>query len=119
MIAESKGRGLARLLNALSIRHVGVRVATVLAERFGSMDALMAASVEQLSKTNEIGPIIAQSVYDFLHSKFGSETIEDLKRVGVKMESVARAGGMRMLGRQDISRHRHPAEVQSRTRSRN
>jgi DNA ligase (NAD+) len=72
-------------------------VAVVLAERFGSMDALMAVGVEQLSETNEIGPIIAQSVYDFLHSKFGRETIEDLKSVGVKMESAGRAGGSRAL----------------------
>jgi DNA ligase (NAD+) len=57
----------------------------------------MAASVEQLSETMEIGPIIAQSVYDFLHSKFGHETIEDLKGVGVKMESATRAGGRRAL----------------------
>ena len=50
-----------------------------------------------MSETNEIGPIIAQSVYDFLHSKFGQETIADLKSVGVKMESAARAGGPRAL----------------------
>ena len=96
-IEASKNRGLARLLNALAIRHVGARVAAVLAERFGSMDALMAASVDELSETNEIGPIIAQSVYDFLHSKFGAETIEDLKSVGVKMKSAAQAGGSRRL----------------------
>ncbi len=96
-IEASKDRGLARLLNGLSIRHVGSRVAAVLAERFGSIDALMAASVEQLSETNEIGPIIAESVYDFLHSKFGTETIEDLKSVGVRMEAAAQAGGSRVL----------------------
>jgi DNA ligase (NAD+) len=96
-IEASKGRGLARLLNALTIRHVGARVAAVLAERFGSIDALMAASAEELSETNEIGPIIARSVYDFLHSKFGTETIEELKTVGVKMKSAARAGGSRAL----------------------
>ena len=96
-IEASKGRGLARVLNALAIRHVGARVAAVLAERFGSIDALMAASIEQLSETPDIGPIIAQSVYDFLHSKFGAETIEDLKAVGVKMKSAARAGGSRAL----------------------
>jgi DNA ligase (NAD+) len=96
-VEASKNRGLARLLNALAIRHVGARVAAVLAERFGSMDALMAASVEQLSETMEIGPIIAQSVYDYLHGKFGTETIEDLKSVGVKMKSAARAGGSRAL----------------------
>ena len=59
-IAASKERGLARLLNALSIRHVGTRVATVLAEHFGSMRALIEASEEQLSEVNEIGPIIAE-----------------------------------------------------------
>jgi DNA ligase (NAD+) len=96
-IEASKNRGLARLLNALTIRHVGARVAAVLAERFGSMDALMVAGIEQLSETNEIGPIIAQSVYDFLHSTFGRETIEDLKSVGVKMKSAGRAGGSRAL----------------------
>ena len=96
-IAASKDRGLARLLNGLSIRHVGARVAAVLAERFGSMDAIMAASVEQLSDTMEIGPIIAQSVFDFLHGKFGSETIADLKSVGVKMDAprVRRRGPWR------------------------
>lgn len=96
-VEASKNRGLARLLNALAIRHVGARVAAVLAERFGSMDTLMGASVEQLSETMEIGPIIAQSVYDHLHGKFGTETIEDLKSVGVKMKSTARGGGSRAL----------------------
>jgi len=96
-IAASKDRGLARLLNALAIRHVGARVASVLAERFGSMDALMAASVEELSATNEIGPIIAQSVYDYLHSDFGARTIADLKSVGVKMDAPAQPTSVRPL----------------------
>ena len=96
-IDASKNRGLARLLNALTIRHVGARVAAVLAERFGTIDALVAATVEQLSETMEIGPIIAQSVFDFLHSKFGQETIEDLRNLGVKMESTTRCGGARVL----------------------
>lgn len=87
LIAQSMNRGLTRLLNALSIRHVGIRVATILANRFKSMDVLMEASVEQLSATEDIGPIIAQSVHDFLHSKYGTETIEDMRSIGVKMES--------------------------------
>ncbi|HID77183.1 MAG TPA: NAD-dependent DNA ligase LigA, partial [Planctomycetaceae bacterium] len=87
-IEASKGRGLARLLNALSIRHVGARVATVLAGRFRTMDALMEADVDELGAINEIGPIIAQSVYDWLHSPFGRETIEDLRRMGVRMEAT-------------------------------
>ncbi len=97
-IEASKQRGLARLLNALSIRHVGARVAAVLAEHFGSVDDLLAADVEQLAEINEIGPIIAESVHDFLHGEFGSETIEDLKRLGVKTETTtAAAQGPRVL----------------------
>ncbi len=90
-IASSKDRGLARLLNALSIRHVGNRVAAVLAEQFRSMDALRQASVEQLSATNEIGPVIAQSVHDFLHGNFGEQILDDLQSLGVKMETIGPA----------------------------
>lgn len=86
MIEASKSRGLARLLNALSIRHVGNRVATVLAEHFGSMAALQAASVEVLSEVNEIGPTIAASVHAWLASEFGRQTIADLAAIGVQME---------------------------------
>ena len=85
-IAASKTRGLARLLGALAIRHVGARVATVLAQHFRSIGALQKAEVDQLSGVMEIGPIIAQSVYDYLHSPYGRETIADLRREGVLME---------------------------------
>ncbi len=87
-IEASKTRGLARLLNALSIRHVGMRVATVLAENFETVDQLAAASVEELSSTLEIGPVIAQSVYDWLHSDFGQETIADLHSLGVDTKAL-------------------------------
>ena len=89
-IEASKARGLARLLNALSIRHVGNRVATVLAEHFGSMDKLREAEVEELSEVNEIGPIIAQSVFDYLQSDYGRKIIDDLATLGVNMESPRR-----------------------------
>ena len=59
-IAASKDRGLARLLAALSIRHVGARVAAVLAENFRDLDELAQADVERLSQINEIGEIIAE-----------------------------------------------------------
>ncbi len=97
-IEESKKRGLARLLNALSIRHVGNRVATVLAEHFGSMDALAAASVEELSEVLEIGPVIAQSVYDFLHSEVGKTIIADLQSIGVDMTSPKKAAAEKATG---------------------
>ena len=98
-IEASKGRGLARVLNALSIRHVGNRVASVLAERFHTIDALLAADIDELSQTNEIGPVIAKSVYDFLHSEFGGKAIEDLRSLGVQTGSASAppAAGARKL----------------------
>lgn len=84
-IAASKERGLARLLHGLSIRHVGARVAAVLAEHFGSIDAMLAADEETLSEVNEIGPIIARSVFEFLHEPYGLSIIDDLRAVGVKL----------------------------------
>ncbi len=96
-IEASKDRGLARLLNALSIRHVGGRVAAVLAEHFGSMDALMEADVDRIGEVREIGPVIAQSVHDFLHGEFGRKAVGDLRAAGVKMEATRQAGGSRAL----------------------
>ncbi len=82
-IQASKDRGLARLLNALSIRHVGTTVAKVLAREFQTMEALRAATPEQLANVNEVGDIIAESVADFFASDYGRDTIEDLIAVGV------------------------------------
>ena len=84
-IEASKSRGLARLLNALSIRHVGVRVANILADHFGGMEQLEQASVEEMSQINEIGETIAQSVFDYVHGDFGGNAIRQLDEVGVDM----------------------------------
>ncbi len=89
-IEASKPRGLARLLAAISIRHVGTRVAQQLATRFQTIDNLMEASVEELSRINEIGTVIADSVYQFLHSDYGTQTIEDLRSVGVQLTEPQR-----------------------------
>lgn len=86
-IAASRDRGLASLLNALSIRHVGTGGSTRLAAAFGSVDALAAATVEELSDVEDIGGIIAESVHSFLHTEYGREIIDDLKSLGVKMEA--------------------------------
>ena len=85
-IEASKTRGLARVLNALSIRHIGTGGSRVLAEHFGSMAALQAANEETL-QINEVGEITAQSVYDWLHSEFGEKIIADLAERGVHMEA--------------------------------
>jgi DNA ligase (NAD+) len=84
-IEASRQQGLALLLNALSIRHVGATVARVLASNFGSLDAIQAATAEELSEVNEIGGIIAESIRDFLDSAYGKATIQDLESLGIKM----------------------------------
>lgn len=88
-IAESKSRGLSRLLNGLSIRHVGSRGAIVLARRFGSMESLQDASEQTLATIHEIGPTIAASVYGFLQSPLGKAIIDDLRDCGVVMSESA------------------------------
>jgi DNA ligase (NAD+) len=90
-IAASKERDLARLLCALGIPHVGARVSEVLAGHFGTMEALAKASVEDLTKINEIGEIIAKSVQHFLNNPHGKETIESLTAAGVNMKSLVAA----------------------------
>lgn len=87
-IETSKDRGLARLLNALSIRHVGARVATILARTFGSMEKLQQVEVVELSETDEIGQIIAESIHGFLHSDYGERTVKDLQELGVMMTTA-------------------------------
>lgn len=101
-IEASKGRGFPRLLNALSIQHVGPRVAAVLAERFGSMDALRAASMEDIAEIHEIGDVIAKSVQQFVTSEAGGQVIDDLQACGVKMKldkPVAKAADGPLLGK--------------------
>lgn len=84
-IEASKGRGLVRLLNALSIRHVGNRTAAIVAGHFGSIDAMAEATAEQLSEVNEVGPAIAASLFEFLHGDDGAKIIADLKSAGLDM----------------------------------
>lgn len=85
-IEASKLRGLDRVLNALSIRHVGTTVAKILARHFGSINKLQSASVEELSDVDEVGDIIAVSVHEFLNSDHGKKTIEDFRKIGVNLE---------------------------------
>ena len=82
-IAATRELGLDRLLAGLGIRHVGSRVAYVLASHFGSLDAIASADVAALAGVHEIGPVIAQSVHDFFASEAGRQTVAALKAVGV------------------------------------
>ncbi len=84
-IQESKSRGLARVLAGLSIRHVGTTSARLIAQHFGTIDALMDASIDDLAAVDEIGLIIAESVFDFLHNGAGPTVFAELADVDVDL----------------------------------
>jgi len=90
-IERSKRRGLARVLAALGIRHVGGRAADVLAEHLVEIDAVIHASADALAEINEIGPVIAASIREFFDSHAGLETVRLLREAGVEM-TAERAG---------------------------
>jgi DNA ligase (NAD+) len=83
-IEASKSRGLARLLAGLSIYGVGEGMAPLLVQEFPSIDALLAASKDELAGVKGFGPRRAESVYNFLHGP-GKKIIQDLRDAGVKM----------------------------------
>ena len=85
-IAASRSRGLVRVLNALGIRHVGPRVASLLCRRFPSLDQLRSASIDELSAVEDIGPVIAASVHEWLASSYGKRVLHGLERAGVALD---------------------------------
>lgn len=84
-IEATKARPLWRLVVGLNIRHVGSRLAQVLADRFGTIDEVMSKTEEELAAVDEVGPIIAKSVHQFLTSEIGRITIEELRQLGLNM----------------------------------
>ena len=88
-IAESKKQNLDRLLFALGIRHVGAKVARLLALHFGSMEKLMAAETDEIAAIEDIGPKIAESVVTYFASPVNIDLIERLKELGLNMEMEA------------------------------
>ncbi len=88
-IGKSRSRGLVRVLNALGIRHVGPRVATLLCERFPVIEKLQEASADDLGNVPEIGPTIAASVHEWLASDYGRRTIAGLQDAGVRLDVPA------------------------------
>lgn len=89
-IDKSRSRGLTRVLVALGIELVGAEVASALARRFGSIETLMGASVEDMEAINAIGPKIAESVYRFFAQESNRRVVEKLADATVNMtEEVA------------------------------
>ena len=84
-IDESRTRPFARPLFGLGMRHVGKTMAETLARAFPSMDALMAATEEQLAAVDGVGPKIAHSTYLFLRTPDNVQVIERLAKHGVRL----------------------------------
>lgn len=89
-IERSKQSGLARVLLGLGIRFVGERTAQLLAAHFGSIDALMAASVEELEAVNEVGPKVAQAIADFFAVEKNRDLVADLISLKLVMTAEKR-----------------------------
>ncbi len=84
-IEASKQNNLSRLIFALGIRHIGVRAAEILAEHYGSIDALSKTTSEELQAIYEIGPKVAESIYRFFQQEGNKQMLERLRSAGVKM----------------------------------
>jgi len=98
-IEASKKLPLERVIYGLGIRFVGERTAQFLAEHFGSMDALMQASLEQLEEVNEVGPRIAASIREFLDEPKNRELVEELRKAGLQFQGKKRERGTSLAGK--------------------
>ena len=85
-VEESKTRGLGRVLFGIGMRHVGANVAELLAQEFGSVQALATAPVEKIAEIPGIGPKIAESVHEFFSIPENVAVIERLRQAGVVLE---------------------------------
>ncbi len=83
-IEKSKEQPLAQLLVGLNIRHLGDIACELLSDAFGHLDRIMEASVEELAKVDGIGPIMAESVHEFFHSKANQQIVENLKAIKLR-----------------------------------
>ncbi len=98
-IERSKSNDLSRLLFAFGIRQVGQKAAKILAARFGTLDALCAATVEDLTAVDDVGEITAHSIVEWLASEQSRHLIEALRAVGVNMTSSAEPTGDKLAGK--------------------
>ena len=87
-IEKSKKNDLSRLLCALGIQQIGVKAAKVLAARFGSMDALLAATEEDLTQVEDIGTVTARFLKEWFANGQSRDLLEKLRAAGVNMKSL-------------------------------
>jgi DNA ligase (NAD+) len=91
-VEASKQRSLGRVLNALGIRHVGERTASLLADRFGSIDALIAASLDDINAVAGVGSVLAESIFGFFRDEHNVNVVEKLRAAGVRLQDERQEG---------------------------
>ena len=97
-IEKSKSAPLNRVLLGLGIRHVGERTAQALAEEFGSIDALIAATEEELTRVNDIGPKVAATVREFFSNDRNLALVKRLRGYGLTFTAERRVRGTTLAG---------------------
>jgi DNA ligase (NAD+) len=97
-IEGSKKAGLARVLMGLGIRFVGERTAELLAEEFGSIEALEKATAEELERVEEVGPRISQAILEFFAQPANLALVESLKKAGVDMTAEKKQRSTQLEG---------------------
>jgi DNA ligase (NAD+) len=98
-IEASKKLPLERVIYGLGIRFVGERTAQFLAEYFGSLDAIMQASAEELEEVNEVGPRIAESIVEFFSDEHNRKLVEDLRKAGLTLKGQKKEKGTQLAGK--------------------
>jgi len=98
-IEDSKKLPLERVIYGLGIRFVGERTAQFLAEHFGSLDAIMKASAEELEEVNEVGPRIAESIVEFFDDEHNRKLVSDLRKAGLTFTGQKKVKGTKLSGK--------------------
>ena len=98
-IVASKKLPLERVIYGLGIRFVGERTAQFLAEHFGSLDAIMNASAEELEEVNEVGPRIAESIVEFFADEHNRKLVNDLRKAGLTFTGQKKEKGTKLAGK--------------------
>ena len=98
-IEASKAQDVSRLIYALGIRQVGAKTGKVLASHFGSLDALMNASLEELTEVSDVGEVTARNIHDWFHQEQSKHMVEKLRAAGVNFESKRVVSDTRFTGK--------------------
>jgi DNA ligase (NAD+) len=98
-IASSKKLPLERVIYGLGIRFVGERTAQFLAQHFGSLDAIMKASADELEDVNEVGPRIAESIVEFFGDEHNRQLVSDLRQAGLTFAGRKKEKGTKLTGK--------------------